>query len=411
MMKQMFKVLPPAEALSVLLDELPRGVRDECISSAEALDRVLTEGLVAHSPLPSFPRGTMDGYAVRSRDTFGATEALPAYLTVIGEVAMARSSDLVVGPAQAVVIHTGGMIPAGADSVVMVEQTQKLNAANIEVLRAVAPGENTIGVGEDVKDGQPLFERGHVLRPQDLGGLMALGITHVRVAVRPRVAIISTGDEVVSPEATPGPGEIRDVNTYTIAGLVSQGGGVPLPMGIVGDEYEPLLSAARAALEAADVLVLSGGSSVSTRDLTADVVNHLGEPGVLVHGVALKPGKPTILGACGGKPVLGLPGNPVSAMVVAGLFLIPLLRRLQGAVDPPARQRVEALLARNISSAPGRDEYVPVRLAEREGQVWAEPVLGKSNLIYTLVKADGTMRVPLDSNGLHQGERVEVELF
>ena len=410
-MKQMFKVLPPAEALSLLFAQLTEDVQDESISSAEALDRVLAERLVAESPLPSFARGTMDGYAVRSRDTFGATEALPAYLTVVGEVPMARSSDLVVGPAQAAVIHTGGMIPAGADSVVMVEQTQKLDASNIEVLRAVAPGENTIGVGEDVKEGEPLFERGHVLRPQDLGGLMALGITHVRVAVRPRIAIISTGDEVVPPEKTPGPGEIRDVNTYTIAGLVSQGGGIPLPMGIVADDYESLISAARPALEAADVLVLSGGSSVSVRDLTADVVNHLGGPGVLVHGVALKPGKPTILGVCDGKPVLGLPGNPVSAMVVAELFLIPLLRRLQGASAPPARRHIEATLARNISSAPGRHEYVPVRLVEREGQVWAEPVFGKSNLIYTLVKSDGMIRVPLDTNGLHQGSPVEVELF
>ena len=410
-MPEMFRVLPPAEALRVLFDELPAAVREERISSSEALGRVLAETLVAPSPLPSFVRSTMDGYAVRSADTFGATESLPAYLAVVGEVPMGRASGLTVGVSEAALIHTGGMVPTGADSVVMLEQTQRLDSSSIEVLRAVAPGENTVGVGEDVKAGELLLDAGHALRPQDLGGLMALGITHVRVAARPRVAIISTGDEVVTPETTPGPGQIRDVNTYTVAGIVTQAGGVPLPRGIVGDYYASLFLAARAALADADVLVISAGSSVSSRDLTAQVVNDLGKPGVLVHGVALKPGKPTILGVCGDKPVVGLPGNPVSAMVVAGLFLTPLLARMQGLAKPGVRRRVTARLAHNVSSAPGREDYIPVRLVERDGQLWAEPVFGKSSLIYTLVNADGELHVPLDSNGVHQGEPVEVELF
>jgi len=410
-MPEMFNVLPPAEALKVLFDQLPSDVRTENIASAEALDRVLAEKLTSRSSLPSFPRSTMDGYAVRAEDTFGATESLPAYLTVIGEVPMGRAFELSVGPAQAVIVYTGGMIPPGADAVVMVERTQKLDTSNIEVLRAVAPGENVINIGEDVKEGEPLFDTGHIFRPQDLGGLMALGITQVIVAARPRVAIVSTGDEVIPPELTPGPGQIRDVNTYSIAGLVIRAGGIPLLKGIVGDNYESLLSTARAALETADVLVISAGSSVSTRDLTADVVNNLGKPGVVVHGIAVRPGKPTVLGVCSGKPVIGLPGNPVSAMVVAGLFLVPILRRMQGMVNPPARRRETAMLGHNISSVPGREDYVQVRLVERGGQLWAEPVFGKSNLIYTLIKAEGMVCVPLDSNGLHKGELVEVELF
>jgi len=410
-MPEMFQVLPPAEALKVLLDQLPSGVRAENIATAEALDRVLVEKLTAPSSLPSFPRSTMDGYAVRAEDTFGATESLPAYLTVIGEVPMGRAVELTVGPAQAAVVYTGGMIPPGADAVVMVERTQKLDASNIEVLRAVAPGENVIEVGEDVKEGDQLLDAGHFLRPQDLGGLMALGITHVRVAARPRVAIISTGDEVIPPELTPGPGQVRDVNTYTIAGLAARAGGIPLIKGIIEDDYESLFSATRAALETADMLVISAGSSVSTRDLTAGVVNNLGKPGVVVHGVAVRPGKPTVLGVCSGKPVIGLPGNPVSAIVVAGLFLVPILRRMQGLVNPPVRRRVTARLAHNISSVPGREDYVQVRLIEREGQLRAEPVFGKSNLIYTLVKAEGMICVPLNSNGLHKDEQVEVELF
>jgi molybdopterin molybdotransferase len=410
-MPEMFRVLPPAEALRVLFDELPVVVRRERISSSEALGRVLAETLVASSPLPSFVRSTMDGYAVRSADTFGATESLPAYLAVIGEVPMGRASDLKVGLGEACLIHTGGMVPTGADSVVMLEQTQRLDSSSIEVLRAVAPGENTVGVGEDVKAGELLLPEGHALRPQDLGGLMALGITQVRVASKPRVAIISTGDEIVVPEETPALGQIRDVNTYTVAGIVAQAGGIPLPKGIVRDFYASLFLAAQGALADADVLVISAGSSVSSRDLTAQVVNGLGGPGVVVHGVALKPGKPTILGVCGGKPVVGLPGNPVSAMVVAGLFLTPLLARMQGLAKPAVRRRVHARLTHNVSSAPGREDYLPVRLVERDGQVWAEPVFGKSSLIYTLVNADGELHVPLDSNGLHQGEPVEVELF
>lgn len=410
-MPEMFNVLPSEDALKVLFDQFAADIRVENISTSEALDRALAENLVAHSSLPAFPRSTMDGYAVRAEDTFGATESLPAYLAVIGEALMGCASQLLIGPAQSAVVYTGGMIPTGADAVVMVERTQKLDASNIEVLRSVAPGENVINVGEDVKEGEPLIDAGHILRPQDLGGLMAMGITQVRVAARPRVAIISTGDEVISPEMIPGPGQIRDVNTYTVAGLVTRSGGIPLPRGIIGDDYGSLLSAARAALEVADVLVISAGSSVSTRDLTADVVNNLGKPGVLVHGVAVRPGKPTILGVCDGKPVIGLPGNPVSAMVVAGLFLAPILRRLQGVVMPPVRQRVTAKLTHSISSVPGREDYVQVRLVQRDGQLWAEPVFGKSNLIYTLVKSDGMICVPLNVSGLYKAESVEVELF
>lgn len=410
-MSEMFQVLPPADALKALLEQFSVDVRIESIATETALDRVLAENLVAQSSLPSFPRSTMDGYAVRAEDTFGATEALPAYLTVIGEVPMGKVFQSAIAAAQAAGIYTGGMIPSGADAVVMVERTQKLDLSTIEILRAVAPGENVINAGEDVTEGEPLFYAGHTLRPQDLGGLMAMGITQINVAAKPRVAIVSTGDEIIAPEQTPGPGQVRDVNTYTIAGLVARAGGIPLPQGIIRDDYESLYSVTRAALEIADILVISAGSSVSTRDLTADIVNNLGKPGVVVHGVAVRPGKPTILGVCNNKPVLGLPGNPVSAMVVAGLFLSSILRRMQGLNKPPFRQQVMAKLTHNISSVPGREDYLQVRLLNRENQLWAEPVFGKSNLIYTLVKSEGMVCVPLNSSGLYKGELVEVELF
>lgn len=410
-MPELFQVFPPAEALRILFEHHPAVVTVEEIATTDALDRVIAENLRAGSSLPAFPRSTMDGYAVRAADTFGASETLPAYLTVSGEVPMGRPPAVTVGPAEAAVVYTGGMIPTGADAVVMVERTQKLDDATIEVLRTVAPGENIVNIGEDVVKGTLLFSPGQIVRPQDIGGLMALGITTLKVAVRPRVAIISTGDEVVAPEMPAGPGQVRDVNSYTIAGLVRRAGGTPLLKGIIRDDFAALREAAYDALETADALVISAGSSVSSRDMSAAVLDSLGSPGVLVHGVSIKPGKPTILGICSGKPVFGLPGNPVSAMVVAGLFLTPMLLRMQGVVNPHPRQRMAARLAHNVASVPGREDYIPVRLVEMEGELWAEPVFGKSNLIYTLVSADGMVRVPLDTSGLVRGAQVVVTLF
>ena len=411
MMPELFTVLTPQDALRKLFDHLPGHVAAESIPISEALDRVIAESPIAPGPLPSFTRSTMDGYAVRAADTFGASESLPAYLTVIGESPMGRAPIFEIGKGQAAIIHTGGMLPSGADSVVMIERTQKARENEIEVLRSVAVGENVIQIGEDIKPGEALLPIGHRLRPQDLGGLAATGIMHVSIAKRPSVAILATGDEVVPADAEPAPGQVRDVNTYTIAGLVERAGSIPLPRGIVPDRFDALYQAARAALDESDVLVLSAGSSVSVRDMTSDVIDRLGKPGVLVHGVSLKPGKPTILAVCDGKPVFGLPGNPVSAMVVAGLFITPTLWRMQGLAQRMQYQSIRARLARNVASTPGREDYLQVKLVERDGEVWAEPIFGKSNLIYTLVKADGLMVVPLDANGVQEGETVEVRMF
>jgi molybdopterin molybdotransferase len=353
----------------------------------------------------------MDGYAVRAADTFGASQTLPMYLTVIGEVPMGRLPGLSVPPGQAALVHTGGMLPEGADAVVMIEVTQRSRENEIEVLKAVAPGENVLRVGDDIAAGVEVFPAGHGLRAQDLGGLAALGVVHVNVARRPRVALLATGDEVVPPETEPAPGQVRDVNSYAVAGQIARAGGLPVRCGIAPDNYEALWLMARAALAEADMLVLSAGSSVSVRDMTGAVINALGQPGMLVHGVALKPGKPAILAVCDGKPVIGLPGNPVSAMVVADLFVVPTVYRLQGAVAWPARKAVQAKLMHNLPSQAGRVDYTPARLITRDGEQWAEPVFGKSNQIFTLVFADGMIVTPADSNGLQAGEVIEVRLF
>jgi molybdopterin molybdotransferase len=409
--KELFNVRTPSDALGILLKHLPTNVAGEQVRTRDALDRVLSEAVTAPSDLPTFRRSTMDGFAVRGADTFGATEGLPAYVELVDEVLMGRPPGKVLELGQCARIATGGMLPEGTDAVVMVEQTQEVGPTTVEVLRAVAPGENIVQVGEDVRTGDPILPAGHSLRPQDLGGLVALGITSVQVTRRLRVGIVSGGDELVSPEDEPGPGQIRDINSYTLAALVKRGGHVACLAGVFKDDYSELQRAAQKALLENDVLILSAGSSVSARDMTAQVVASLGRPGVLVHGVSLKPGKPTVLAVCDGKPVFGLPGNPVSCMVTYDLFVAATLAFMSGAAEPP-RRSVSARLTRNIASATGREDYVQVRLERRaDGELDAVPVFGKSNLIFTLIRADGMLKIPLDAGGLNAGSQVEVVLF
>jgi molybdopterin molybdotransferase len=408
---ELFNVRTPSDALAQLLRALPTHSPTELVPAKDALDRVLVEDIHSPSDLPTFRRSTMDGFAVRAADTFGATEGLPAYLEIVDEVFMGHAPARELATGQCARIATGGMLPAGADAVVMVEQTQEVGPTTIEAMRAVAPGENLVQIGEDIRGGEPLLPRGQRLRPQDIGGLLALGITSVSVARQLRVGIVSGGDELVEPDAQPGPGQIRDINSYTLATLVRRDGHQACLAGIVPDDFALLQAAAARTLAESDVLILSAGSSVSTRDMTAQVLKNLGSPGVLVHGVSLKPGKPTILGVCDEKPVFGLPGNPVSCMVTYDLFVSPTLSHLSGALRP-ARPSVTARLARNIASATGREDYIQVRLERRaDGGLDAVPVFGKSNLIFSLIRADGMLKVPLDAGGLAAGATVEVVLF
>ncbi len=410
-MVEFFNVFAPLEAQSRWLEALALNPRAETVSTSEALNRVTAATLRSAEALPAFRRSTVDGYAVRAADTHGAGEALPAYLHVAGEVLMGQMAGFDIRPRSAALVHTGGALPESADAVVMVENTQTAGPGEIEVVRAAAAGENVLQVGEDIQPGDAILPAGHRLRPQDIGGLMALGITQVKVARRPVVAIISSGDEVVPPSAPIAPGQVRDINSYTLAAQTRRAGGVPLQFGIVADDADALRDCTADALARADFVVLSAGSSVSVRDLTATTINAFGSPGVLVHGVAVKPGKPTILGVVQNKPIMGLPGNPVSAMVVYRLFGVPMIWHLLGASEPPQR-RIPARLGANIAGAAGREDYVAVRLHFSDSDLpTAEPIFGKSNLIYTLVHAAGLVRVPLDSTGLREGERVDVQLF
>lgn len=408
---ELFTVRAPAEAWSLLATRLSPIDRVERLASEAALGRVLARDVISPENLPAFRRSTVDGYAVAARDTHGATPGLPAFLELAGEAPMGQRVELALGPGQAILAHTGSMIPEAADAVVMVEHTQAAGLAGsaIEVMRPVAEGENVVQVGEDAAAGAVIARRGHVLRPADIGALMALGLTRVDVSARPRVGILSTGDEVVAPDAQPAIGQVRDVNAYALSALVEQAGGEPVRFGIIPDDRARLAAAARAACDSCDAVVVSAGSSVSVRDMSVDVIAGLGAPGVLVHGVSVKPGKPTILAMAGRVPVLGLPGNPASALVVAELFLVPALRVLLGAGEV-ARPTVTARLARNVASTTGREDYVPVRLESRADGLWAVPIFGKSNLIVTLLRAEGTLKVPMDDNGIPAGARVTVTL-
>jgi molybdopterin molybdotransferase len=332
-MAELFKVLAPQAAMERFNQHFLPSVRPQRLATAEALGRVLAAPIVSPQDLPEFARATVDGYAVLAADTYGATPGLPALLTVVGEVAMGTPATVAVGMGEAVLVHTGGMIPPGSDGVVMVEQTQRVDDQNIEVLKPVAVGENVLQVGEDVRLGDLLLEAGHTMRPQDIGGLLALGILEVEVAARPRVAILSTGDEVVPPDQQPTMGQVRDVNSYALAAQVLAAGGQPIVMGIAPDDRDAVARMASDAFAQADMVLFSAGSSVSYRDMTAEVIQALGEPGVLVHGVSIKPGKPTILAVCSQKPVFGLPGNPVSAMVIFDLFVKPTIRHMMGAAE------------------------------------------------------------------------------
>ncbi len=412
-MPEFLQLTPPTEALKRFLTKIPaiNYQKAQTISTQDGLGRVLAEDVHAPHPLPPFARTTVDGYAVRAADTYGASMSLPAYLVRIGEVHMGTSTDLSLTPGQAALVHTGGMIPAGSDAVVMLEDTQQAQEDEIEILKPAAVGENILQVGEDVKASETVLARGARLRPQEIGGLMALGIDQVRVTMTPRVGILSTGDEVVPPHTEPMPGQVRDINSYTLGSLVERAGGEANLRGIIPDHLDDLRAAAQRAHVEDDLVVITAGSSVSTRDITAIVISELGEPGVLVHGISIKPGKPTILAVCDGVPVIGLPGNPVSALVVAGLFVVPTIYKLMGWDEPSRESCVTARMTANIASVAGREDYLPVRLRADVDGLRAEPVYGRSNLIFTLVRADGLVCIPPEVTGLAVGDEVVVRLF
>ena len=405
-MKEFFKV----ETIEAVLAHAPSFalVDKETVALAESLGRVLAEDVYSDVDIPDFNRSTMDGFAVRAASTFGASEANPAYLSIRGQIPMGVKPDFAIGPGEAARISTGGMLPEGADSVIMVEHTDLLDATTIEAYRSVAPGQNIIEKGEDIQCRKPALATKTRIRPQEAGLLAACGRTEITVFKRPLVGIISTGDEVVPVNRVPGDGQIRDINTHTLSGQVLAAGGVPIVFGIVRDSRDDLMEKCRSALQITDMVMISGGSSVGARDFTVEVLDALPDTDILVHGISISPGKPTILARSGHKPFWGLPGHAVSAMVVFAVVVRPFLDRLCGLPAAARQFGVQAVLSRNIASAQGRVDYVRVRLSDRDGVVMAEPILGKSGLIHTMVKADGLIAIGMNTEGLDEGTVVAV---
>ena len=407
-----FFSLKTLDEVRQVLDEACGSLRTETetIPAQQALGRVLAEAVHSPGPVPHFARSLVDGYAVRAADVAGATAGLPAFLEVVGSVEMGRPAEMAIGPGQAAEAPTGGMLPEGADAAVMIEHTERVGADTIEVGRSVAPGQNTIRAGEDIAAGDVCRPAGVRLRAGDLALLATLGITEAAVYRRPVVALIATGDEVVPPETEPGPAEVRDANSWGLAAMVLDAGGEPRTAGIVRDVQGLLEETARAAHETSDVVIISGGSSVGERDFAVQVLDGLGEPGVLFHGIALKPGKPTVMGLADGKPVFGLPGHPLSAMVSFHRVVRPVLRRLggEGELWEPT---VTAVLSRDVPSDAGRTEYVRVDLRAQDGELIAKPLFGKSAALSSLIAARGLVEVPLGIEGLDAGAQVSVLLL
>lgn len=407
---------PVDKARELLLSRL-EGVRaePEKILLTQAFDRILASPVVAEENLPTNSRSTMDGFAVFSGDTFGASESMPCYLNITGEIKMGEPPVGKVTKGCCYKIPTGGLVPEGADSVVMLEHTVPVDDSMIEVVKGVGAGTNLIQPGEDIASQEQALPAGHQLRPQDIGLLAGLGVAAVEVYKKVKVGILSTGDEIVDHTQSPRPGQIRNINSLALAGQILRAGATFTDYGIVSDNLDIFLPAIKQAVEENDLVLFSGGSSVGVRDLGEQVVESLGPPGILVHGVTLKPGKPILIGLSGNTPVFGLPGHPVSAMVCFDCFVKPAIYKLAGILQQQnlPEPTISARLARNINSAPGRLDVIRVRLAKHEqDDTWiASPVLGKSGSISTLSRAHGFFYIDEDSQGLTENSEIEVHLF
>ncbi|MGE5416138.1 MAG: gephyrin-like molybdotransferase Glp [Acidobacteriota bacterium] len=402
-MTEFFNVLRLEEAQRLIKDKLPKP-GTELLPLDQALGRRLAANIVARENLPPFERSTVDGYAVRSQDVFGASESIPAFLVLKGEVLMGCAAGVEISVNECAWVPTGGAIPAGADAMVMVEYTEKLGDDTVLITRPAGPGDNIIRAGEDCPLGGIGLQSGTVLRPQDIGVAAALGYSSLEVECAIRVGIVSTGDEIVDVDKTPGYGQVRDVNSYALAAAVQRRGGQPMYYGIIPDDFERLRDTVSKALMENDMVVLSGGSSVGTRDMSLQAMLSLPGAEMLFHGLSVKPGKPTLAVAIGDKLALGLPGHPVSALMVFETTIGQIM-------NPGFAGLIGAVLNDSIASQPGRDDFVRVALKDIDGMLYAVPVHGKAGLIRIMSLADGFIHIPYEKQGFNKGEQVMVHLF
>ncbi|MBU3160395.1 molybdopterin molybdotransferase MoeA [Clostridium frigoris] len=403
---ELFNVVSVEEAKEIIDKSFTYELDSEKVNILQSVSRICFEDIKAECNIPEFKRSTVDGYAVISKDVFGASEVMPSMLELKGEVFMGKvpPSDIICG--ECLYVPTGGMLPESADSVVMVEYSHKLDDNTILIYSPVAMGDNVIQIGEDIKNQDIVIKKGNKLRPYEVGVVASIGISEVTVYKRPRVGIISTGDEVVSCGVKPILGEVRDINTYLIWSLLLEDGMEPVSYGIIKDDYELLKSATQKAFNECDVVLISGGSSVGTKDHTLKVIASFDDGEVLVHGIAIKPGKPTIIGKHKEKIIFGLPGHPLACCIIYKVLVQNYIYSLM--LKSEKIYVTNAVMSINYHKAKGREEYLPVELETIEGIVIAKPVFGKSGIITAFSKAWGYIKIEKNVEGLKEGQAVGV---
>jgi len=402
----MLTVKTPEEVLALIEEEFCPAAQTELVPLVRAMGRVLAEDIAATEYVPDFDRSTVDGYAVRSRDTFGCTDSIPAILNLQGEVLMGEGAEFQLEADSCVAVPTGGAVPKGADAVVMIEYSENYGDGTIGMSKSVAPGQNMIFRGDDVYPGKVILQKGRVLSSQDIGALAAIGRVQVPVAKRLTVGVISTGDELVAPEVVPGPGQVRDVNSPMLEAMLGAFGVCVINYGIVIDNESLLREKVEKAVSECDAVLLSGGSSVGVKDAACRIIESMGS--LLLHGIAIKPGKPTIIGKTGNKPLIGLPGHPVAAYFITKLFVLPMLSRLMGRKQE--RYTTTAKITENIGANHGRAQYQCCRLERKDGELYAYPIRGKSGLITTLAGAEGYFCIDRDCEGLPKYAEIQVTI-
>lgn len=406
---ELFNVLTVKDTTK-LLDNFIYSLKSEKVTLLDATGRILTNDIIANDNVPDFRRSTVDGYAVNSRDVFGASESIQSVLDLKGEILMGEEADgEITIPGQCYYVPTGGAIPKGADSVIMIEYTEKLSDDVILTSKSTSPGENMVEIGEDIKKDEVVITKGIKLRAYEIGVLASLGYYEVEVYKQPKIGIISTGDEVVHPSESIKKGQIRDINTFLLYSLIYESGCVPINYGVIKDEYELLKLAVEKAVSECDIVLMSGGSSVGKKDNTVNVIKDLKGGELLVHGISIKPGKPTIIGRADDKIIFGLPGHPLACAVIFKVIVkhyIENITRYKDTVYP-----IECKFNINYHKAKGREEFLPVTIEEKKGELMASPVFGKSGLITGFSKAWGYIRIERNEEGIKEGQSVKVFKF
>ena len=405
-----FNVVTVEEGRQMLLDNFKDfQLETERVHILDSVDRTLAEDIVSSIDVPDFDRSTVDGYGIVVEDSHGATEAIPSILDIRGEIRMGELSDMKISSGQTVYIPTGAMVPKGATGVIMIENTEKMGEDSLLLYKPVSKGENIVYAGDDIKKGSPALEKGRIINAEVVGTLAALGIPQVTVYKMPRFYIISTGDEIIDIDEELAPGKIRDINSYALQVMAEKAGGKVVHRSIIKDNYELLREEVKKALEIADIVLISGGSSVGTRDYTDKVIKSFEGKGVLAHGLSIKPGKPTIIGDCEGKMVIGLPGHPVSSIVVFKALIEDYLDKKLG--NKKIQPYVTATMDYNFPSSPGRETYQMVALRKEGGEYFASPTHGKSGMISLLSQSQGYMIFKSHEEGVNKGEKREIFLF